>query len=122
MNRIDWKRQARTGELATIDFRLERAASLVFLFDARDASYVAPEPGEHHAVDRSVEAAVEAFGALSDQGNMVGSRRSTRCPVGSRPAPVTRTSNALAGCSRATRRCPRRRPRRRRPRATTWTR
>ncbi|WP_459190696.1 DUF58 domain-containing protein [Halosimplex sp. J119] len=72
MNRIDWKRQARTGELATIDFRLERAASLVFLFDARDASYVAPEPGEHHAVDRSVEAAVEAFGALSDQGNMVG--------------------------------------------------
>jgi len=72
MNRIDWKRKARTGELATIDFRLERAASLVFLFDARDASYVAPAPGEHHAVDRSVEAAVEAFGALSDQGNMVG--------------------------------------------------
>jgi len=72
MNRIDWKRQARTGELATIDFRLERAASLVFLFDARDASYVAPAPGEHNAVDRSVEAAVEAFGALADQGNMIG--------------------------------------------------
>lgn len=72
MNRIDWKRHARTGELATIDFREERAASLVFLFDARDSAYVSPEPGEHHAVDRSVEAAVEAFGALADQGNMVG--------------------------------------------------
>ncbi|WP_207592663.1 DUF7269 family protein [Halomontanus rarus] len=72
MNRIDWKRHARTGELATIDFRLERAANVVLLFDGRDSAYVSPTPGDQHAVDRSVAAATEIFTALADRGDLVG--------------------------------------------------
>jgi len=72
MNRIDWKRHARTGELATIDFRQERAAQVVLLFDARDSAYVSPVAGERHALDRCVDAANEVFAALNDEGNLVG--------------------------------------------------
>lgn len=72
MKRIDWKRHARTGELATIDFRKERAAQVVLLFDARDSAYVSPSPGKQHALDRNVEAASEVFGALEERGDLVG--------------------------------------------------
>lgn len=72
MNRIDWKRHARTGELATIDFRLERAAQVVLLFDARDSAFLSPKPTDHHALDRSVQAAGEVFAALQDRGDLVG--------------------------------------------------
>lgn len=34
-NRIDWRRVAKTGELSTIDFREERAASVVLCIDTR---------------------------------------------------------------------------------------
>lgn len=72
MKRIDWKRRARTGELATIDFRQEKAAKVVLLFDARESAYVSPEPDARHAVDRSVDAATELFAALHDRGDLVG--------------------------------------------------
>ena len=72
LNRVDWKRRARTGELATIDFRLERAANVVLLFDARESAFLSPRPTEHHALDRSVQAASEVFGALFDRGDLVG--------------------------------------------------
>jgi len=72
MNRINWKKLAQTGELATIDFRQEKAATVTLLFDTRQSSYVAAEPGEPHAVDHSVHAASDVFGALYDQGNLVG--------------------------------------------------
>ncbi|SNZ17076.1 conserved repeat domain-containing protein [Natronoarchaeum philippinense] len=72
MKRIDWKRHARTGELATIDFRQERAAKVVLLFDSRDSAYVSPHPGAKHAVDRSVDAAMELFPSLYDRGDLVG--------------------------------------------------
>ena len=72
LNRIDWKRHARTGELATIDFRQERAAQVVLLFDARESAYVSPTPHERHALDLCVSAAEEVFGALFDRGDLVG--------------------------------------------------
>jgi uncharacterized repeat protein (TIGR01451 family) len=72
MNRVDWNRRARTGELATVNFRQERAAKVVLLFDARQGAYVADRPGGRHALDRSVDAASEIYTALSDGGNLVG--------------------------------------------------
>jgi uncharacterized protein (DUF58 family) len=72
MNRINWKQVARTGDLATIDFRQERAATVTLLFDTRQRAYVASEPGKPHAVDSAVHAASDVFGALFDQGNLVG--------------------------------------------------
>jgi len=72
MNRINWKKVAQTGELATIDFRQEKAATVTILFDTRQSAYVSARPGEPHAVDHSVHAASDVFGALYDQGNLVG--------------------------------------------------
>jgi len=72
MRRVNWKRKARTGELATIDFREERAAQVVLLFDAREGAYVASAPGEQHALDRSVAAASEVYASLADKGDLIG--------------------------------------------------
>lgn len=72
MRRIDWNRHARTGELTTVEYREERAATVVIMIDARMASYVSPEPNEAHTVDRSVEAAGKLFTSLGDAGDQVG--------------------------------------------------
>lgn len=72
MRRVNWKRKARTGELATINLREERAATIVLMFDAREEAYVADAPGSRHALDRSVDAANDVYAALSDKGDLVG--------------------------------------------------
>lgn len=72
MNRIDWNRHARTGELTTIQFREERSAAVVIVIDDREPAYVSPEPHARHALDRSVDAAGRLLATLSDAGNRVG--------------------------------------------------
>jgi len=70
--RIDWKRTARTGDLTTVDYRLERAASVLLVVDARRAAYAAPDPHDPTAVDRSVEAARQVAAGLLGDGHLVG--------------------------------------------------
>ncbi|WP_332898178.1 DUF58 domain-containing protein [Haladaptatus sp. CMSO5] len=72
LGRIDWNRKARTGRLSTLEFREERAATVVLLIDARDAAYVAPDEDSQPAVVRSVDAAAHAFVSLLAQGDQVG--------------------------------------------------
>lgn len=72
MNRIDWNRRARTGELATLEFREERSANVVLMFDSRKSAYLSPGADQPHAVDRSVDAANDIFAALFDRGDQVG--------------------------------------------------
>lgn len=72
LNRIDWNRRARTGDLATLEFHEERAARVLVLVDARHANYVAPEPDAAHAVDRAVEVAGRIAATLLDDGDAVG--------------------------------------------------
>ena len=72
MNRINWKRYARTGEFATVDFRQEKAASITLLFDTRDRAFTSASPGMPNAVDLSVAAAANVFTSLYDAGNLVG--------------------------------------------------
>ena len=72
LRRVDWNRRARTGELATLELREERAATVVLLIDAREPAYVAAEPSGATAVERSVEAAGQAFSALLAGGDRVG--------------------------------------------------
>ncbi|WP_276254147.1 DUF58 domain-containing protein [Halomontanus rarus] len=72
LNRIDWNRHARTGELATLQFHEERAARVLVLVDARKANYLAPEPDAAHAVDRSVAAAGRIAATLLEDGDTVG--------------------------------------------------
>lgn len=72
LSRIDWNRWARTGEFATLEFREERAASVVLLIDARQPAYVGPTADDEHTVDRTVAAARGLFAALLDDGHQVG--------------------------------------------------
>ncbi|KTG26384.1 DUF58 domain-containing protein [Haloferax profundi] len=72
IRRIDWNRRARTGELATVQFREERAATVVLVVDTRSEAHVAPDADAETAVERSVDAASIAFSALLDSGDRVG--------------------------------------------------
>ncbi|ACV11349.1 conserved repeat domain protein [Halorhabdus utahensis DSM 12940] len=72
LSRIDWRRHAKTGELGTLEYREERAATVMLVIDTRQAAYRAPEPGAYHAVERSVDAANRVFAALLDTGDRVG--------------------------------------------------
>jgi uncharacterized repeat protein (TIGR01451 family) len=72
LSRVDWNRYARTGELSTLSFREERAATVVLLVDSRKEAYVSPDEEARNAVERSVEAAGEAFSALLSTGDRVG--------------------------------------------------
>lgn len=72
LSRIDWNRRARGGDLATLEFREERAAAVLIAIDAREPAYRAPASGDPHAVDLSVEAAGRAFARLLDDGDRAG--------------------------------------------------
>ncbi|MFC6952143.1 DUF58 domain-containing protein [Halorubellus litoreus] len=72
LSRVDWNRFARTGALSTVEFREERAASIVLVVDGRAAGYVAPDAGGPHALDRAVDAAGSLYDALVASGNRVG--------------------------------------------------
>jgi len=70
-SRIDWKRFARTGELSTIDFRRERAASVVLVVDAGEEAYRGLE-AEPDAVAYSVSGARQAAASLLGSRNRIG--------------------------------------------------
>ena len=72
LSRIDWKRHARTGQLTTLEFREERAATVALVIDAREAAYVAPADREPSAVDHAVRAAGSVYDALLESGDRVG--------------------------------------------------
>jgi len=69
MTRVDWNRLARTGELSTVEYRVERSATVVLVLDARHEAYVG---GAEHAVERGVDAARELATAQLDAGHRVG--------------------------------------------------
>ncbi|GAA0652827.1 DUF58 domain-containing protein [Salarchaeum japonicum] len=71
LSRLDWRRLARTGELATVEFREERAGTVVLVVDTRLEAYVAG-PDEAAAVERSVGAAGAIADSLLDAGDRVG--------------------------------------------------
>ena len=72
MSRIDWNRHARTGDLATLEFREERAATVVLVIDRDGTADAGPEPRGETAIQRSVDAASRVFTTLLGDGNRVG--------------------------------------------------
>jgi len=65
VNRIDWRRYAKTDELTTVDYREEQAVRTVLVVDARPPSRVTPEPGFPTGAELSAYAAERLFDALS---------------------------------------------------------
>ncbi|WP_135828536.1 DUF58 domain-containing protein [Halorussus halobius] len=72
LSRVDWNRLARTGELTTVEFREERAASVVVVVDTREAAYLARDDDERNAVQYGVDAAGRMVTKLLDAGDRVG--------------------------------------------------
>lgn len=72
LNRIDWNRRARTGELATLEFHEQRAARVLLVVDARRECFVSPGPGQPHAVSRSLDAVGRLAATLLAAGDTVG--------------------------------------------------
>ena len=66
MNRIDWRRFAKTGVLTTVEYRQERAASVLVCLDVREAAYRAAGDEEPHAVAYSLAAAEQLVSALRE--------------------------------------------------------
>jgi uncharacterized protein (DUF58 family) len=72
MSRIDWKRYAKTGQLTTVEFREERAATIVLLIDARPSAYRASAEGEPHGLAYSLAGAEQLLTALGETRDYVG--------------------------------------------------
>jgi uncharacterized protein (DUF58 family) len=72
LSRVDWRRRAKTGELATVEFHPERSLPVVLVIDTRPVAAVAPTPEAETAVERSLSAAAALFGGLSADDHRVG--------------------------------------------------
>ncbi len=69
MTRVDWNRVARTGELSTVEYRVERSATVVLVLDARREAYLG---GVDHALEEGVDAGRELASSLLGAGHRVG--------------------------------------------------
>lgn len=72
INRVDWNRYASTGELSTVEFHEEQAATVVLVVDDRVSVRGVARPGELDAGERARRAAAELATALLDAGDRVG--------------------------------------------------
>jgi len=72
MNRIDWHRLARTGDLATVEYREERAVTIVFVIDDRTSAHRDPPGGGPDSYDLTLYAASRGVVASLEDGNRTG--------------------------------------------------
>ncbi|MFC6988872.1 DUF58 domain-containing protein [Haloplanus sp. GCM10025708] len=72
INRVDWRRYARTGDLTTVQFREQRAARVVLVVDARESARVVPGPGHPDGAELCAYAARRTFDSLREGGHHVG--------------------------------------------------
>jgi uncharacterized protein (DUF58 family) len=72
MNRIDWHRFARTGDLATVEYREERAVTIVFVIDDRASVHRDAPGGGPDPYDLTLYAASRGVVASLEDGNRTG--------------------------------------------------
>ena len=72
MNRIDWRRLAKSGELTTVDYRVEEAARVMVVVDARDGVAVSCGPAYPSSRELSSYAAELSADVLLSEGHEVG--------------------------------------------------
>lgn len=71
LSRVDWRRLARTGDLSTVEFRQEQAASVVAVVDAREHTQILG-PDDRPTLDHAVRAAGGVAASRLDAGDRVG--------------------------------------------------
>lgn len=72
VNRINWRRYAKTGELSTVNYRERRAAAVVLAVDARDVADVSARDDVPSGAALSAYAAAQAVEPLEAAGHQVG--------------------------------------------------
>ena len=72
INRIDWHRFARTRELTTIEYREERAVTIVFVIDDRREAHRERPGGGPDSFDLTLYAASQGVVASLEDGNRTG--------------------------------------------------
>jgi len=72
LRRVDWNHRAKTGELATLEFREQRSVSVVCLVDTTTSAAAGPATDGTTAVDRCVDGARVVVDALLADGHRVG--------------------------------------------------
>ncbi|ELY45147.1 DUF58 domain-containing protein [Natronorubrum sulfidifaciens] len=72
INRIDWHRFARTGDLATVEYREERAVTIVFVIDDRLTHHRETPGGGPDSFDLTLYAASRGVVASLEEGNRTG--------------------------------------------------
>lgn len=72
VNRINWRRYAKTGELSTVEYREQRAARVAVLIDAREPTHVAGAASLPTGATLCAYAATLATRVLRDDGHHVG--------------------------------------------------
>jgi uncharacterized protein (DUF58 family) len=72
MNRIDWRRYAKTGDLSTIEYREEGGRSVVVLVDAREVTAAAVTDDAPTGRSLSLYLAGRIVDAVTEQGASVG--------------------------------------------------
>jgi uncharacterized repeat protein (TIGR01451 family) len=85
VNRVDWRRLARDGDLVTVDFREHRSARVLLVVDARPPARVVPEPGLPTASATCAHAARRALADLLSEGHRVGAATLEPSPTVVRP-------------------------------------
>ncbi|ELY71406.1 DUF58 domain-containing protein [Natrinema versiforme] len=103
---IDWRRYAGSRELATIEYRAERATRIVCVVDARPSQFRAATTARPPAIERSAEAAEQALEALVAAGHPTGvvgfhEQRLTTVAPGTDPATRREASQLLEGVREA---------------------
>lgn len=71
VKRINWRQYAKTGELATVDFREQRAAHIAVLTDSRPSAHEAADPTSPTGATLSAYAATIALDVLINEGHHV---------------------------------------------------
>jgi len=72
VGRIDWRQYAKTGELATVEYREERSLRVMLLLDCRPPTRQVPEPGYPTGTETVAYAGHLLYDALTDAGHTVG--------------------------------------------------
>ncbi|MDH5020240.1 DUF58 domain-containing protein [Halobacterium rubrum] len=65
LDRLNWRQYAKTGELATVEFREEHATRTVLVVDARTPTRVSPSPGHPTATELDAYVGARLHSALT---------------------------------------------------------
>jgi len=72
MSRIDWNQTAKTGDMRTVEHRVERSVTVALLIDARPSADVSPGGPAGSTLERNLDAARQVAASLLAEGHAVG--------------------------------------------------